>query len=80
MEYATDPADAPEFYVTHVGFIEDAGGGNARMPCCIKRRGLLLPRAVLIWPIEQLVIVTGICDAAIPNIVRRNALMFGPSH
>lgn len=38
-----DAINAPEFYTTHTGLIEDAGDGAIRVIRCVKRGGVLVP-------------------------------------
>lgn len=42
--------DVPEIFTTHLGALEDAGGGMMRVVRCVKRRGVLIPVVNLIVP------------------------------
>jgi len=45
-----DHYSVPEYFTTHVGLVEDAGGRNMRVVRCIKRGGILLPVYSFITP------------------------------
>jgi hypothetical protein len=51
-----DTFGVPEFFVTEIGAIESAGGGNTRVIRCIKRRGVLVPVFTYVTPTLNLVI------------------------
>lgn len=40
----------PEFFTTHIGAIEDAGGGMMRVIRCIERNGVLIPVVSCVTP------------------------------
>lgn len=45
----------PEYFATHVGLIEDAGGGNMRIVRCIKRGSVLFPVYSLVTPTMNMI-------------------------
>ena len=49
-EQFLDCVGVPEFFVTHIGAIEDAGSGMVRTIRCIKRSGVLIPIVSCIVP------------------------------
>ena len=58
---APQMADAfgiPEYFVTDVGRIEDAGGGCFRIFNCIKRAGELIPVFAVVIPATSLMLAT----------------------
>lgn len=69
-----DAFGVPEFFVTHVGEIEDAGGGNVRVFRCIKRCGVLIPVFSLVTPTFSMIPqAKEIMDAA-RNLVVQEAM------
>ncbi len=49
-EQFLDCVGVPEFFVTHIGAIEDAGSGMVRTIRCIKRSGVLIPIVSCVVP------------------------------
>lgn len=47
---------SPEFFWTHIGKIEEAGGSNLRFYCCVQKGSGLEPVFTCVIPIDQLVI------------------------
>ena len=45
-----DAVGIPEFFVTHVGEIEDAGDGLVRVVRCVQRHNVLVPVYSMISP------------------------------
>lgn len=55
----------PEFFVTDVGLVESAGGGNVRVIRCIKRGGILFPVFSLVTPMVNMIVhAQAVRDAA----------------
>lgn len=50
MSEMLDTFGVPEFFTTHLGALEDAGGGMLRVIRCIERRGVLIPVVSVIMP------------------------------
>lgn len=60
-----DAFGVPEFFVTDVGLIESACGGNIRVIHCIKRGGMLLPVFSLVKPMLNIIMsAQAVRDAA----------------
>jgi hypothetical protein len=45
-----DTFGVPEYFTTHLGAMEDAGGGMLRAIRCIKRNGMLIPVCTIVMP------------------------------
>jgi hypothetical protein len=50
-----DTFGAPEYFYTHIGAIEDAGGGMLRIIRCIVRGGLLIPVCSTVAPASSVI-------------------------
>jgi hypothetical protein len=50
MGTVIDCFGVPEYFVTHVGSIEDAGGGMVRIVRCIERNNVLIPVFSMVTP------------------------------
>lgn len=61
-----DAIGIPEYFITDVGRVEEAGGGCLRVYNCIKRAGQLVPVFTVIVPREALMV----CGTAVTNAVR----------
>jgi len=46
----------PEYFVTHVGQTECAGGGNVRIYNCVKRGRFLVPQCTVVIPAVNLIV------------------------
>jgi hypothetical protein len=46
----------PEFFVTDVGLVESAGGGNVRVIRCIRRGSVLFPVFSLVTPMVSMIL------------------------
>lgn len=49
-----DAIGVPEYFSTHTGDIEDAGGGMVRVIRCIERHGVLVPVYSAVAPAESM--------------------------
>jgi hypothetical protein len=70
IEEAPRMADAfgvPEYFYTHIGKIEEAGGGCMRVYCCIKREGVLLPVFTVIMPADALGVAGGLVSETVSH-------------
>ena len=45
-----DTFGVPEYFTTHLGDVEDAGGGMIRIVRCVQRGGVLIPVVSCIVP------------------------------
>jgi len=72
-----DCVGIPEYFVTHIGAIEDAGNGMIRVIRCIKRGELLIPVVSCIVPAIAMLIASPILREAAQKIVRGEC---GSSH
>lgn len=50
MSEMLDTFGVPEYFTTHLGDLEDAGGGMLRAIRCIKRNGVLIPVCTIVMP------------------------------
>lgn len=50
-----DAFGIPEFFVTDVGLVESAGGGNVRIIRCINRGNMLVPVFSLVTPMLNMI-------------------------
>lgn len=70
----------PEFYITHIGRIEDAGGGNFRLWCCILRNGALEPTVTMIVPKDFLAKNSAQCIEAVNAVAAAAEAIGQPRH
>lgn len=64
----------PEFYVSHIGRIESAGGDNLRLYMCVKRGNALEPVYSVVIPIDILASMARQCQHAVAHA--HNELQF----
>lgn len=65
-----DAIGIPEYFITEIGRIEEAGGGCLRVYNCIKRAGHLVPVFSVIIPRDALVVCGLAAVAAAREIIK----------
>jgi hypothetical protein len=50
MSEMLDTFGTPEYFSTHLGALEDAGGGMIRVIRCVQRNGVLVPVCSIVMP------------------------------
>jgi len=51
-----EAVNVAEYFVTHVGHTESAGGGNVRIYNCVQRGRFLIPQCTVVIPAVNLII------------------------
>lgn len=71
-----DTFGIPEYFVTHVGSIEDAGGGMIRIVRCVERGGVLIPVFSSVTPALAILKIS----PTLIDFAQKSLLMVGAAH